>query len=141
MVLTIQHRIILNTFNRQSTKAKLDNILCASNFRLHMFSNFEATIQIFVRLIFVYRGFFCLQFTVGNKPLSLLLRTLNAFFVIAGFCLVFVLFCFLLYCVFFFFCYWVKLKICGSEFHQFYFLGKPQDCYFLQNCSFNFYIR
>ena len=61
MALTIQHRIILNTFNRQSTKTKLDNILCVSNFRLHMFSNFEATIQTFLRLIFVYRGFFCLQ--------------------------------------------------------------------------------
>ena len=34
MVLTIQHHIILNTFNRQSTKTKLDNILCVSNFHL-----------------------------------------------------------------------------------------------------------
>ena len=34
MVLTIQHHIILNTFNRQSTKTKLDSILCVSNFYL-----------------------------------------------------------------------------------------------------------
>ena len=38
----------------------------------------------------------CLQrfllLAIGNKPLSLLLQTLNKFFVIAGFCLVFVLF-------------------------------------------------
>ena len=33
------------------------------------------------------------------------------------------------------FVFWVKLKICGSEFHQFYFLEKPQDYSLLQNCS------
>ena len=39
MVVTFQHCVIINTFNRQSTKTKQDNILCASNFHVEMFSN------------------------------------------------------------------------------------------------------
>ena len=126
MVLTIQQGIILNTFNRQSRRIKLDNILCASNFRLLKFLRLWSK---------PFSPDLCLQrfllLAIGNKPLRLLLRTLNAFFVIASF------FGFVLFCVaFFFFCYWVKLKICNSEFHQFYFLEKPQDCSLLQNCQF-----
>ena len=49
MVVTIRHCVILNTFNRQSTKI-LDNIQSASNFGMHTFSNFEATIQTFLHL-------------------------------------------------------------------------------------------
>ena len=55
-----------------------------------MFSNFEATIQTFLRLIFVYRGFFCLQLET-NLSVSCFKHWTN-FFLIAGFCLVFVLF-------------------------------------------------
>ena len=51
-------------------------------------------------------------------------------------CKFFLNFCFVSCCVFFFFCYWVKFKICGSEFHQFYILEKPQDYSLLQNCQF-----
>ena len=47
MVVTIRHCVILNTFNRQSTKI-LDNIQSASNFGLHTFSNFDAKIQTFL---------------------------------------------------------------------------------------------
>lgn len=48
-IITVQHRIMLNTFNRQSTRTVHDNMLCVSNFRLLMFSNFVAAIQTFLR--------------------------------------------------------------------------------------------
>ena len=37
MVVTIQHCIVLNTFNKRSTKITLDHIQSASNFSIHTF--------------------------------------------------------------------------------------------------------
>ena len=40
MIVTIQNRIILNTFSRQPTKKTIQgNIMCVSNFHVHMFTN------------------------------------------------------------------------------------------------------
>ena len=50
MLITVQNRIILNTFKRQSAKKFQDNMLRVSNFRMHIFSNSDATIQIFLQL-------------------------------------------------------------------------------------------
>ena len=50
MVVTIQHHIIWNTFNRQSAKIILDNIQCTSNFNMNMFSKSDAAIQTFICL-------------------------------------------------------------------------------------------
>lgn len=48
-MITIQHCIILDTFNRQFTKPKQDSILCVSNFHIYMLSN-VTTIQAFLCL-------------------------------------------------------------------------------------------
>ena len=130
MVLTIQHRTILNTFNRQSTKTKLDNILCIKfpSASVRKFWGYDPnlsspnlSLQRFLLL------------ATGNKPLSLLLRTLNAFFVIASFCFVFWCdaFCWLL----------CEIKDLRHWLLQFHFLVRPQDFSSLQNCSFNVYKR
>ena len=81
-------------------KQALNNILCASNFLLHMFSNSKATIQTFLRVIFVYRGFFCLKLET-NLSVSCFERWTHFLWL-----QVFVLF----YVVLFpFFRYWVKI--------------------------------
>ena len=52
MMATIQTRI-LNTFSTQGTKMMQGNIMCVSNFHVHMFGNvleFDATIQTFIPL-------------------------------------------------------------------------------------------
>lgn len=41
LMVTIQYHIILNTFNRQSTRKIQDNFLCVINFDMHVFSNFD----------------------------------------------------------------------------------------------------
>ena len=50
MAVTTQHCLVLHTFNQQSIKIIQANILCASNFRMHMFSNFNVTIKTFLPL-------------------------------------------------------------------------------------------
>ena len=131
-MVTVQHRIILNTFNKQCTKTIQDDILFVSNFR-RVFSNFDdrnlsspgqARFNRFPfvhhsithsclnylhsnAMIFVNNVFFCLLFKI-NLSVSCL-ETDDAFFVIASF----------VFFLFGFFFYWVKLKICGSEFREF----------------------
>ena len=110
MVVTIQHHIIWNTFNRQSAKIILDNIQCTSNFNMNMFSKSDAAIQTFLCLaksdslafhlyilfglaretylhfntmVFFYRVFF--SFAIWTNLSISCLETLNAFFVIASF--------------------------------------------------------
>ena len=119
MVLTIQHRTILNTFNRQSTKTKLDNILCIKfpSASVRKFWGYDPNLS---------SPNLCLQrfllLAIGNKPLSLLLRTLNAFFVIASFCFVFWCdaFCWLL----------CKIKDLRHWFPPVSFSGKTQGFFF-----------
>ena len=50
MAVTTQHCLVLHTFNQQSIKIIQANILCASNFHMHMFSNFKVTIKTFLPL-------------------------------------------------------------------------------------------
>ena len=139
MVVTIQRHIIWNTFNGQSAKIILDNIQCTSNFNMNIFSKSDAAIQTFLCLAksdslvfhlyilfgltignvftFLLHGLFLqsfLQLCNLNKPLNLLLWNAE---------------CIFCDCKFFFFIiifYWVKLKICSSEFYHFYILEKPR---------------
>ena len=84
-----------------------------------------------LHLIFVYSSFFCLQL---ETDLSVSCFECWTHFLWLQ---VFVLFFDALHFV----GYWMKLKICGSDFYQLYFLGKPPDFSFLQNCSFIVYKR
>ena len=84
-------------FQQAVSKNNIDNILCASNFCIHLFSNFEATIFAFpsqILLFSIHASFFdsqflkvfelqwhdlCLQsfllLAIGNKPLTPLPRS------------------------------------------------------------------
>ena len=84
-----------------------------------------------LHLIFVYSSFFCLQL---ETDLSVSCFECWTHFLWLQ---VFVLFFDALHFV----SYWMKLKICGSDFYQLYFLEKPPDFSFLQNCSFIVYKR
>lgn len=70
MVVTIQHHIIWNTFNRQSAKIILDNIQCTSNFNMNMFSKSDAAIQTFLCLAksdsLVFHLYILFGFMIGN---------------------------------------------------------------------------
>ena len=130
MMVTIQHSIILNTFNRQSTKPLQDSILCVSNFHIYMLSNVDATIQ----------AFLCLA-----KPDPIALHSYITFSSVCNWKQTFqsiasksrMQFFFVITSFFFLSLFWdggVKSKIRCSEFHEFYLLEKPQDFSRLRKC-------
>ena len=122
-MITIQHCIILDTFNRQSTKPKQDSILCVSNFPMNNLkfwcfdSNCSWPLAISQILCFPFIHHFLTHFV--TRQVSSACNWKQTYqspgskcgkqsFVIASF--------------FFFYC--VKLELWGNEFHEFYFLKK-----------------
>ena len=123
ITIMIQHCIILDTFNRQSTKLKQDSILCVSNFPMNNLkfwcfdSNCSWPLAISQILCFPFIHHFLTHFVTRQvssacnwkqtyqSPGS---KCRKQSFVITSF--------------FFLLC---ELKLCGSEFHEFYLLEKP----------------
>ena len=141
-MVTIQHRIILSPFKRQSTNQYM---IVSCVYQISVWTRSQilmlrskpfTTASLFYSLcnavIFSCKVFFSLHF--GNKSLSLLPRRAeSSFFVIKRF---FFLFCFLFFVVVVvvFFGGGLKLKISCCEFHEFYLLEIPWDYSCLQKC-------
>ena len=103
----------------QSTKPKQDSILCVSNFPMNdlkfwcfdsnLSSSGQARFYVFHSYITfwltLWRDSFLLL-AIGNKPISLLAQNAESSLLWSQ--------------TFFFFFYCVKLKLHGSEFHEFY---------------------
>ena len=141
-MVTIQHRIILSPFKRQSTNQYMI-VSCVYQIsvwtrsqilmlRSKPFTSASPFYSLCNAMIFSCKVFFSLHF--GNKSLSLLPRRAEcSFFVITCFFFCFV-FCFLLLLLLFFFGGGLKLKISCCEFHEFYLLEISWDYSCLQKC-------
>ena len=138
MMVTIQHRIVLSPFKRQSTNQCMI-VSCVYQIsvwtrsqilmlRSKPFTTASLFYSICNAMIFSCKVFFSLHF--GNKSLSLLPRRAeSSLFVIT--CFFFVLFLVFCCCC----CFGgggLKLKISCCEFHEFYFLEIPWDYSCLQ---------
>ena len=139
-MVTIQHRIILSPFKRQSTNQYM---IVSCVYQISVWTRSQilmlrskpfTTASLFYPLcnamIFSCKVFFSLHF--GNKSLSLLPRRAESSFFcdhMLFFCFVF---CFLLLLLFFL--GGLKLKLSCCEFHEFYLLEIPWDYSCLQKC-------